>query len=141
MAGGPSHCDTFDYKPELEKINDKAFPETFTKGQQLAQLQAAPLIARGSYFKFAPQGQSGTMISSVFPEISKLADEIAVVTEQLADLRARVGRHRERSAGLHEEVRLSRGELTGLDAEIARHEARQSDAQAKADAAAARAAD
>lgn len=87
MAGGPSHCDTFDYKPELEKLNGKPFPESFTQGQQLAQLQSAKLIARGPAFKFAKQGQSGHMISSVFPEISKVADEISVIkslyTEQI----------------------------------------------------------
>ena len=38
MAGGPSHLETFDYKPELKRIDGKAFPESFTKGQQLAQL-------------------------------------------------------------------------------------------------------
>src|SRR5262244_1465926 len=45
MAGGPSHLESFDYKPELKKINDQPFPESFTKGQQLAQLQNTQLKA------------------------------------------------------------------------------------------------
>jgi hypothetical protein len=40
MAGGPSHLESFDNKPELKKIDGQPFPESFTKGQQLAQLQA-----------------------------------------------------------------------------------------------------
>ncbi len=39
MAGGPSHLETFDYKPKLAKLNGKPMPESFTKGQQIAQLQ------------------------------------------------------------------------------------------------------
>src|SRR5689334_10648799 len=37
MAGGPSHLETFDFKEELKKLDGKPFPESFTKGQQLAQ--------------------------------------------------------------------------------------------------------
>src|SRR5207237_806831 len=42
MAGGPSHLESFDYKPELKRIHGQPFPESFTKGQQLAQLQNTP---------------------------------------------------------------------------------------------------
>src|SRR4051812_4647815 len=38
MAGGPSHLESFDNKPKLKELHDQAFPESFTKGQQLAQL-------------------------------------------------------------------------------------------------------
>ena len=37
MAGGPSQFDGFDYKPELNKLNGKEFPSSYTEGQQLAQ--------------------------------------------------------------------------------------------------------
>jgi hypothetical protein len=43
QAGGPSHLETFDYKPALAKLNGQAMPESFTKGQQLAQLQGKAL--------------------------------------------------------------------------------------------------
>src|SRR6476469_8080066 len=39
MAGGPSHLETFDPKPKLAQINGQPMPESFTKGQQIAQLQ------------------------------------------------------------------------------------------------------
>jgi chromosome segregation protein len=46
--------------------------------------------------------------------------EINVLAEQAVDLRARIGRHRDRRAGLHEEVEVSRTEITGLEQEIER---------------------
>ncbi|MDB6117787.1 MAG: hypothetical protein JWO08_1568, partial [Verrucomicrobiaceae bacterium] len=36
MAGGPSHLETFDYKPKLAAMDGKAMPDSLTKGQQLA---------------------------------------------------------------------------------------------------------
>lgn len=87
MAGGPSHLESFDFKPELKALNGKPFPESFTKGQQLAQLQGSQLIARGPFVDFARYGLSGQAISSLFPHIQKIADDICIVrsmtTEQI----------------------------------------------------------
>ncbi len=87
MAGGPSHLETFDWKPELKKLDGKAFPESFTKGQQLAQLQNTELKARGAFVEFKKHGQSGQEISSLFPHIATLADDICIIrsmhTEQI----------------------------------------------------------
>ena len=41
MAGGPSHLETFDYKPKLAEMHGQPMPESFTKGQPIAQLQGA----------------------------------------------------------------------------------------------------
>ena len=49
QAGGPSHLETFDYKPKLAAMHGEPMPESFTKGQQLAQLQRQKLMC------FAPQ--------------------------------------------------------------------------------------
>src|SRR5690348_1019966 len=43
MAGGPSHLETFDYKPVLGEMAGKPMPESFTKGQPIAQLQGQQL--------------------------------------------------------------------------------------------------
>ena len=87
MAGGPSHLETFDWKPELKKLDGQPFPESFTKGQQLAQLQNAVLKARGSFTNFQRYGQSGVEVSDLFPNIASIADELCVVrsmqTEQI----------------------------------------------------------
>ncbi len=87
MAGGPAHMESFDNKPELTRLHGKPFPESFTKGQQLAQLQGAQLIARGPFVGFKRYGKSGQEISDLFPHISTLADDICIirsmVTEQI----------------------------------------------------------
>lgn len=73
MTGGVSPMDTFDYKPELERLHGqmlgpKEKPEGFT----------APAGAiMKSPFPFAQHGQSGRWVSSVFPEQAKLVDEMA----------------------------------------------------------------
>jgi len=87
MAGGPSHLESFDPKPELLALDGKPFPESFTAGQQLAQLQGSKLIARGAFTKFQRWGKCGTEISELFPHIGSISDEICVirsmVTEQI----------------------------------------------------------
>ena len=79
MAGGPSHLETFDYKPTLAKMHGKPMPESITKGQPIAQLQGKELRCLGPQWDFAKHGQSGQEISAVFPNIAKLADKMAIV--------------------------------------------------------------
>ncbi len=87
MAGGPSQFETFDWKPELKALDGKPFPESFTQGQQLAQLQNAELKARGSFTAFNKHGRGGVEVSELFPRIAGIADELCVIrsmqTEQI----------------------------------------------------------
>ena len=87
MAGGPSQFESFDHKPELAAMHGKPFPESFTRGQQLAQLQGTTLIARGSFTGFKKYGAGGQEISELFPHIAKIADDICIIrsmtTEQI----------------------------------------------------------
>ena len=85
MAGGPSHLESFDPKPRLDALNGQPFPESFTAGQQLAQLQGSKLIARGSFTKFQKWGESGIEISEMFPHIGSIADEICVVRSMVTE--------------------------------------------------------
>src|SRR5687767_13081020 len=57
MRGGPSHVDTFDYKPQLNLDTDKPGKRPGTK-------------LLGSKWKFAPAGQSGLQISELFPHVA-----------------------------------------------------------------------
>ena len=59
QAGGPSQFETFDPKPELGKLHGSPMPESFTKGQQIAQLQGKPLNCFGPQFGFKTFGKSG----------------------------------------------------------------------------------
>jgi hypothetical protein len=87
QAGGPSHLETFDYKPKLAEMHSKPMPESFTKGQQIAQLQGKPLICFGPQYGFKRFGQSGQEISELLPHIGGIADEFCIIrsmwTEQI----------------------------------------------------------
>jgi hypothetical protein len=87
QAGGPSHLETFDYKPKLAALHGNAMPESFTKGQQIAQLQGRPLICFGPQHPFQKFGKSGQEICSLFPHIGGVADKLCIVrsmwTEQI----------------------------------------------------------
>src|SRR5438477_2401287 len=87
QAGGPSHLETFDYKPKLAEMHGKPMPESVTKGQQIAQLQGKPLICFGPQHGFKKFGKSGQEICELFPHIGGIADDICIVrsmsTEQI----------------------------------------------------------
>jgi hypothetical protein len=87
MTGGPSQHESFDFKPELKRLDGQPFPDSFTRGQQLAQLQGTVLKARGPFCDFHKHGRSGQEISDLFPNIAGIADDIANVrsmqTEQI----------------------------------------------------------
>ena len=73
MTGGASPMDTFDYKPELERLHGQKLgpsekPEGFT---------AVPGALMKSPFKFKQHGQSGRWVSEVFPHQAKWVDEMA----------------------------------------------------------------
>jgi len=77
MNGGPSHVDTFDYKPELNARSG----QTSTIGRSGGQ---AMLL--GSPFSFAQHGESGLWISEVFPKLAQHADDLCVVRSMQTDL-------------------------------------------------------
>lgn len=87
MAGGPSHLETFDYKPLLAKLNGQPMPSSVTSGQPIAQLQGQELKVMGPQYEFTPRGNSGLMMSSAFKHMGDIADDICVVksmhTEQI----------------------------------------------------------
>ncbi len=62
-------------------------PESFTKGQQIAQLQNSKLICFGPQHEFRKFGKSGQEICELFPHIGSVADDICIVrsmwTEQI----------------------------------------------------------
>jgi hypothetical protein len=78
MGGGPSQVDTFDPKPELARLAGQKVPESIAKHvprivrQRLENLFPSP-------FRFQPCGQSGLPISSLFPHLGQVADELCVL--------------------------------------------------------------
>lgn len=85
MAGGPSHLETFDYKPELERLDGKPMPASYTQGQPIAQLQGQELKVQGPLTKFKKYGKTGTYVSDYLPWQSKLVDDICVVKSMVTE--------------------------------------------------------
>ncbi|HVR35939.1 MAG TPA: DUF1501 domain-containing protein, partial [Methylomirabilota bacterium] len=87
MAGGPSHLETFDYKPRLAELDGKAMPESVTQGQPIAQLQGRELKILAPQYPFRKWGESGQEISDQFPHIGAIADDLCILrslhTEQI----------------------------------------------------------
>ncbi len=79
MAGGPSHLETFDPKPKLGEMHGQPMPESFTKGQQLAQLQGQKLTCFGPQHSFAKYGKNQIEICSLFPQIGSVIDDICLI--------------------------------------------------------------
>ena len=85
MAGGPSHLESFDYKPRLKELNGQPMPDSFTRGQPIAQLQGKALKCMGPLRPFARHGRSGQEISDYFPHIAGIADEICIVRSMVTE--------------------------------------------------------
>jgi hypothetical protein len=78
MHGGPSHLETFDPKPALNRLHGQLVPPSFGQVQlQFSKFNESPVL--GSKRQFAPHGQSGTVVSDLFPELSRHVDKIAVI--------------------------------------------------------------
>ena len=71
MRGGPSHVDTFDYKPELSVNNGKKID-----GRSIME----------SPWKFEPRGESGLPISELFPHLSRHADDLCLLNGMYGDV-------------------------------------------------------
>ena len=76
INGGPSHVDTWDYKPGLVKYHGKEL-EGFDKftgffSQEVGALMKSP-------FQFSPCGQSGKMVSELFPHLGEHVDKMAFI--------------------------------------------------------------
>ena len=74
MKGGPSHVDTFDPKPLLDRDDGKPFPGSKPRVQfaQTAELLKSP-------WKFRQHGQSGLPVSELFPHLARHVDDLCII--------------------------------------------------------------
>ncbi|MCA9164898.1 MAG: DUF1501 domain-containing protein, partial [Planctomycetales bacterium] len=80
MNGGPSHVDTFDPKPALDKYAGKDLPTQNLKTERPTG------AALPSPFKFSKHGESGIEVSELFPHVAQQVDELAVIRSMHADV-------------------------------------------------------
>jgi hypothetical protein len=81
LTGGFSHVDTFDFKPLLTKFHGKSVPSF---GLRNDETRDRPLM--GSPFRFKACGDSGLMISDLFPHLATMADELCVIRTLHTDI-------------------------------------------------------
>lgn len=77
--GGPSHVDTFDYKPALQTYAGKPAPINLTTERKTGSAFPSP-------FKFQKYGESGLEISEIFAKTAEHADDMAVIRSMYAQV-------------------------------------------------------
>ncbi len=78
--GGPSHVDTFDYKPELEKFDGKTAPTGNLKTERpTGNVMKSP-------YKFEKRGESGLYVSELFENTARHIDSMTVIHSMHADV-------------------------------------------------------
>ena len=80
MNGGPSHVDTFDPKPSLEKYAGKALPTDNPKTERKTG------AAFPSPFKFQKYGQSGIEVSELFAKTAQHVDDMCIIRSMHANV-------------------------------------------------------
>jgi hypothetical protein len=79
LTGGVSHVDTFDYKPALVKDSGRELVTRQLRGNPTAKLMPSP-------FNFLPRGQSGLMVSELFPRLGAMVDDMCVIRSLHTDI-------------------------------------------------------
>src|SRR5262245_11998207 len=81
MYGGPSHIDTFDYKPRVYPLDRRTIPvRTFGRGGHRNQGRVV-----SPKWRFKQYGQCGKYVSDLFPNIATCVDDIAFLHSMYAD--------------------------------------------------------
>ncbi|MCM2373357.1 DUF1501 domain-containing protein [Aporhodopirellula aestuarii] len=73
MHGGPSHVDTFDYKPLLARDDGKPLPFALPPN-----IDAVPKLLNGPW-NFSKRGESGLWVSDLLPHMAEQADSLCVI--------------------------------------------------------------
>src|SRR6267143_2635964 len=84
MSGGPSHMETFDPKPLLNKLNGQKRPASF--GEAKYQFVGAESRLLGTKRTFKPYGKSGIEVSDLLPHTAECIDDIAVIRSCHGDM-------------------------------------------------------
>src|SRR5690242_14242876 len=84
MAGGPSHLETFDPKPLLNRLNGERRPKEFGDVQYQFVDREAKLL--GTKRSFRRRGESGIDVSDLYPQLAERIDDLAVVRSCYGDM-------------------------------------------------------
>jgi hypothetical protein len=98
MQGGPSHVDSFDYKPNLIRDHGK-------RGKYGGSLLKSP-------WAFRQRGQSGLWISDLFPHVAEHADKLTLIRSMQCDVPVHPGAMTQMHTGTAQFIRPSLGAWT-----------------------------
>ncbi len=104
MQGGPSHVDTFDYKPKLIADSGKSAPSA------AGRYGRANLMA--PQWEFKQHGKSGLWISSLFENVARHADDLCLINGMSTDLPAHPQAFAQLHTGTTQFIRPSLGAWT-----------------------------
>lgn len=76
MAGAPSQLELFDFKPELQKLNNQLCPPSLLEGKRFAFIRGVPKML-GPQATFKQRGESGAYVSEYLPHFAAMADEVS----------------------------------------------------------------
>lgn len=79
MNGGPSHVDTFDPKPMLDRYDGREIPMNLRTERKTGAAFKSP-------FAFQKHGQSGIEVSDIFPNVAKCVDDLCIIRSMHADV-------------------------------------------------------
>ncbi len=109
LAGGTSHMDLFDPKPELNRRSGQPLPESFTQGKRFSFLKLDQSSVMGTPFGFRRYGRCGMELSELLPGIGSCADDIALVRSMHTDAFDHAPAELELSTGVDSPGRPSAG--------------------------------
>ena len=76
MAGAPSQLELFDYKPELQKLNNQLCPPSLLEGKRFAFIRGVPKML-GPQAVFKQRGEAGAYVSDNLPHFAKVSDQVS----------------------------------------------------------------
>lgn len=89
MVGGPSQVDTFDYKPELQRLHGLPLPASMRQALQGTKFSHVTHGCEdkllGSPYRWQQHGESGMWVSELFPGIARHVDQLCFIHSMQAD--------------------------------------------------------
>lgn len=89
LVGGPSQVDTFDYKPELQRLSGQALPTSLRQAIERTKFANVTFGCEdkllGTLYKWRQYGESGMWISDLFPQIARHVDKLCFIHSMQAD--------------------------------------------------------
>jgi hypothetical protein len=85
MAGGPSHLETFDPKPMLAELDGRPLPPSVAQGQSLSPNGRSTNVCVAPQFPFRRRGDCGHPMTTIFPRLGQVADDLCVIRSMHTD--------------------------------------------------------